>query len=291
MACLAAARAGVPEAPETAISTPTKEPSPWVTSFQFDANYSFVAPAEIDSREISEQNTDEEFVITSQYKEAPPLRFGAAWERFSFSSNTGTRIPNTLQSEAAIIGFDFQVGSSIFGRLEAQPGTYSGSSGIAHGCFDAPVTFGASYLYSKDLQPVLGFLVDTKRKWPLFPGGGVRWQINDQWLLNGVLPRPRLEYKINSDLSFFGGATVFGNCYRVNEDFGSDLGEKRLNSAWLDFTEIRVGAGATVKTKQVNLDVEIGYLAFREFNYHGADTSFDSGEGSFYAGLSLQAKF
>jgi hypothetical protein len=136
-----AALAGSTETTTAAAPMPAAEPSPWVFSTEVNSSYSVVAPTEIDSHQVSEQAAETEIVVTSQYKEAFPLRFGADWERFSFSNNAGSRVPNTLQAESMVVGLDFQVGSSIFGRLEAQPGLYSGSARVTPGCFDVPVIF------------------------------------------------------------------------------------------------------------------------------------------------------
>ena len=52
-----------------------------------------------------------------------------------------------------------------------------------------------------------------------------------------------------------------------------------------------MGAGATLKVNKVNFDMGIGYMGFRDLNFHRADIRVDSGEGGFYAELSLRAKF
>src|ERR1051325_4433342 len=64
-----------------------------------------------------------------------------------------------------------------------------------------------------------------------------------QWVLNAVMPTPRLEYEMNRYLSLYAGATMKEASYRVDEDFGDSHGISRLNNAILTYSEIRTGAG------------------------------------------------
>jgi len=41
-------------------------------------------------------------------------------------------------------------------------------------------------------QLILGLSIDVERNYPVIPAAGVRWKIGPQWLLDAVLPTPRL---------------------------------------------------------------------------------------------------
>lgn len=273
-----------------AVETPA--PSNWSFSAEATAGYSYVTGGRTDGKRVDEQSSEGEFVLTSQYNQGAPIRLGLSWGRFSFSATDGTRLPNTLQSVAIVAGVDAQVGESIFLRLEAQPGWYSGSSRILGDSFNVPIVFGGSYLVSKDLQLMLGIEIDPQRNPMVLPGGGIRWQVSDALLLNLVLPKPRVEYKLNSDLTVFVGGDLFETSYRVDGDMGNRVGMKKLNSAWLDYFEVRVGAGATYKAnEQLDLDFELGYMAYRAADYDRPDVLVHSDSGGLYGGVTLRAKF
>ncbi len=277
-------------------SAPPLEPTPAASSWVFSHDVTFdtavIGGGRTDGANLFEQSNDFQYVLTSQYKDGPPLRLGVEWVRDSFSRTAGTRVPNTLQSISVIAGVDLEVFNSVFIRLEAQPGFYSASSNLRGNTIDVPVTVGGSYVYSKDVQLVLGVEIDPQRKYPVLPGGGIRWQINDKWLLDAVLPKPRLEYQLTHEVSVYGGANLVENSYRTDSQFGNRVGNSRLNGAWLDYEEVRVGGGATVKlSEKVDLSFEIGYLAYREFQFHRADFEVHETTGGIYGGMSLGAKF
>ena len=105
------------------------------------------------------------------------LRLGAEWERFSFGLPDGAALPNTLQSFSTIIGLDTQLSDSILIRAETQPGLYN--SGLGHlfwDNFNMPFVIGGTYIFSPNLQLILGVSVDVERKYPVIPAAGVRWK-------------------------------------------------------------------------------------------------------------------
>lgn len=267
--------------------------SPWKFSSELTLSSSYTSPSRIDGRDVSAFEASGQYVLTTQYNEGVPFRIGASWERLSFSSTAMTRVPNTLQSESIVVGFDFQLGQSVFMRVEAQPGLYAASSRIDGDAFDIPIVVGGSYVYSKDVQLILGVSIDPQRQYPVLPGGGIRWQINDKWLLNAVLPKPRLEYAINKDFSVYAGGEIIDGTYRVSDDFGpTGGGHSTYDSTWVCYVEGRVGAGATLKVGSVfEFNVEGGYVAYRNFNFTQDDSNVQNNGGGIYAGLTLTAKF
>ena len=84
---------------------------------------------------------------------------------------------------------------------------------------------GGTYIYSSDLQFVLGVSFDYEREQPVLPGGGVRWRLASQWLLDAVLPTPRLDYEVNRNLTIYAGADIKGSTFRVDDNFGNERGD------------------------------------------------------------------
>ena len=92
------------------------------------------------------------------------LRIGADWERFSFGLPDHAALPDTLQSVALVMGLDMQLSDSIIVRAEGQPGVYDAEfDNLGWDNFNFPVLIGGTYIYSPNLQLILGVSVDIER--------------------------------------------------------------------------------------------------------------------------------
>jgi hypothetical protein len=268
--------------------------------FSFSAEYDFEATYLGDAGvqrgrrvvDFDEQNTVVRFILTPRVKFGV-LRLGAEWERFSFGMPDRSPLPGRLQSVNAIVGLDTQFSDSILVRFEAQPGFYGSSfGGLRSDDFNVPFVMGGTYIYSPDLQLVFGLGVDVNRDYPVIPGGGVRWKLGRQWVLNAVLPTPQVEFEVTKNITLHAGANLKGNTYRVGDDFGVRRGDSRLNGALLTYTEIRTGAGIDWKiTPSVTLSAEGGYVPYREFDFHRTPVRYHEDSGAPYATLSIHGAF
>ena len=175
----------------------------WPLSGEFSADVTYVGEGDVERggkhvNDFDEIDSDIRVVLTPRCK-LGVLRLGAEWERFSFGLPDGAALPNTLQSFSTIIGIDTQLSDSILIRAETQPGLYN--SGLGHlfwDDFNMPFVIGGTYIFSPNLQLILGVSVDVERKYPVIPAAGVRWKIGPQWLLDAVMPTPRLQYEMSS---------------------------------------------------------------------------------------------
>ncbi len=265
--------------------------------FEFTAEYSYIADSTVsrgqrDVRDFDETYSLLEFVYTPRIK-IGILRLGAAWERFGFGFANGVQLEDTLQSVSAVVGFDTQFSDSILFRIEAQPGLYGTADDLDGETFNVPFIIGGTYLYSSDLQFVVGASVNFNRQFPVFPGGGVRWRVASQWLVNAVLPTPRIEFEYSPTAMFYVGADLKGSTFRVDQNFGTrQAGDFRLNNAWMDYTEIRVGIGTELKlSPEVKLSFEGGYVPYREFDYHRTPVRYHHEDGAAYGSVSFRAAF
>jgi len=241
-------------------------------------------------RDFDESDILLRFVLTPRIK-LGVLRLGAEWERFSFGFPDRAPLPDTLQAVSLVLGLDTQLSDSILLRFQAQPGFY-GTDHFESQDVNIPFVIGGTYIYSPDLQLVLGIGVDIERKYPVLPGGGVRWKIARQWLLNAVLPTPRLEFQLNKDLTFYAGGTVKETNFRVGDNFGSTRGIPRLNQAVLTYGEIRTGAGADWKVSPViTLSAEAGYQPYRDFDFYRANVRYHQDGGAPYGTISVHGEF
>jgi len=277
---------------------PTSEPRP---AFPFSAEYNieqtYIGDSDVSRgrdtvRDFDESDTLVSFVLTPRVS-IGVLRLGAGYERFSFGFKDGSPLPDTLQAANLILGLDTQFSDSILIRIEAQPGLYGASmDDLEWEDVDVPFVIGGTYIYSPDLQFVLGIGVDVNRKYPVLPGGGIRWKFATQWVLNAVLPTPRLEYELTRQFTLYAGAVLKDETFRMGDRFGTSRGKAELNRAVLNYTEVRTGGGFDWKiAPALTLTAEAGYLAYREFDFFRTDVRFHHDNGAPYGTISLHGAF
>jgi hypothetical protein len=222
------------------------------------------------------------------------LRLGAEWERYSFGfPNGGQQLPNTLQAFNSIVGLDTKFSDSILVRFEAQPGFYGTSFEHLDGdSFNVPFVLGGTYIYSPDLQVVLGVGVNFQSRFPVLPGGGIRWKFAPSWVLNAVLPTPRIEYQASRNLTLFAGADIKANTFRTDDHFGDSHADTALNNAWLSYEEVRTGVGAEWKiNSSLSLTIEGGYVPWRQFDFHRTEVRYHYESGAPYGAIMLHGAF
>ena len=271
---------------------------PFRFSGEFTVEQAYVGGAEVERANRRVTDFDEYysnllFVYTPRIT-VGFLRLGGQWERYSFGyPNSGEQLPNTLQSVNGILGLDTKFSDSILVRVEAQPGFYGTSFSHLDGdAFNIPFVLGGTYIYSPELQFVFGLGVNVQSRYPVLPGGGIRWKFAPQWVLNAVLPTPRLEYQLSRSFTLFAGADIKANTFRTDDRFGDSHGDRALNDAWLSYEEIRIGAGAEWKlSSSITLTIEGGYVPYREFDFHRTDVRYHNEEGAAYGALMLHGEF
>ena len=265
--------------------------------FEFEGEVGYIGRGEV-HRGFREAAIDEDYV-QARFVYTPRiavgiLRLGVGYERFGFGFDSGGprwEVPTGLQSLAGIVGLDTKFGDSILVRFEAQPGFYS-SKHIESDTFHAPFILGGTYLFSDNLQLVLGVSVDYERETPVFPGGGIRWRFASNWVLNAVLPTPRLEWEVTKAITLYAGADLKGSTFRMHDEFGDERGNDALNRAVVTYTEIRAGIGIDWKlNEQIKLSLEGGYLPWREIDFHRTNVRYHHEEGAPYAAVSVRGAF
>jgi hypothetical protein len=261
---------------------------------EFSAKYSFAFGSQAytgggNFGSISEQYNKVHYVISPQVEEGILLRIGAEWERFSFGVPSGTPLPNTLQSTALVIGTDITLSDQWFLRMEITPGIYSDFRDISFDDVNMPFVIGASYVVDQRLLWVLGLSINPRREspFPVLPGAGVRWQFADQWVLNFILPEPRLEYLATPGLTLFAGGEMKGGTFQVSDSYVVPA----LNNATLDYTEYRLGGGLEWKVNpSISVEVQGGYVVDRDFKFHRNDVKIETDPAP-YAQIGLKATF
>ncbi|MEY2561611.1 MAG: hypothetical protein QOG51_2026 [Verrucomicrobiota bacterium] len=269
-------------------------------SFEFNAEETFAGSGDVRRgqtgnvrvRDFDESDTRIHFILTPRTK-IGILRLGVQAERYAFGYSHNSALPDVLHSTALVLGLDTEFSDSFLIRIEAQPGYYGVDfDDFGQDTFNVPFLIGGTYIFSSNFQLVFGVGVDALRKYPVLPGGGIRWKFAPQWTLNAVVPTPRLEYQMSDALMLYGGADIRATSYRVEKNFGSLRGNTALNHASITYEEVRVGAGLEWKlTSAIKLTAEGGFIPYRNFDFHRTQVRYHQDGGVPYAMFALQAAF
>ena len=278
---------------------PAQEGNNWFQSIfdsgEYVAEDTYVAEGDVRRgnrvvRDITEHNTIMRLVLTPTIS-AGILRVGADWERFSFDMPDRSPLPDALQAPALVLGLDTQFTDSILARFEIRPGIY-GTNHLEWDNFNMPFIAGATYIYNPNLQFIAGVSVDVEREFPVIPAAGIRWNFARSWVINGVLPTPRIEFTAARNAVIYLGANIKQTGYRMPDHFGDDHGNPRLNNAILTYTEIRTGLGLDWKfIPAMTISAEAGYQPYRSFDFHRADIDFRETGSALYGMISLHGAF
>ncbi|MBV9273030.1 MAG: hypothetical protein JO333_03990 [Verrucomicrobia bacterium] len=267
-------------------------------SYEFSADAAFIGRGSVDLGDktagvFTEISSSATLVLSDQISNSFILRLGIDWERFAFNtSNRLTPLPASVNALDAVIGGDIQLTSALLVRIEAHPGIYGSFNEVTGRDFNVPIRIGASYFQSTNLIYIAGLSIDVNSDWPVIPAIGVYWKVSDHWVINGVAPRPQLQYIISDKLTLFAGPDLQTATFRVDNEFGTSRGIPKLNHAILDFWEIRGGAGFTwALTKGIKLDLEGGVVPYRQFDFNRADFNMSSTSWSPYIRLGISASF
>ena len=62
---------------------------------------------------------------------------------------------------------------------------------------------------------------------PVFPVVGVHWKVSDKWVIEGIPPRPQLQYLLSDSVTLFAGADLREETFRMDNQFGNSRGESQ----------------------------------------------------------------
>jgi hypothetical protein len=267
-------------------------------SYEFSVDGAYIGSGSISRGlksigDYSEISNSVNLVISDQIKDSLILRMGVDWARYAFDSqNPLAPIPNVLNALDLQVGADVQLSSALLMRMEIHPGFYGTFDDIGFRDVNIPFVAGLSYFVSADFIVTLGVSVDINSQLPVIPAVGVHWKLSDRWTIDGVAPRPQLQYRLSDKITLFTGADVRETTFRMDDKFGSSRGTPVLNSAILDYWEIRGGGGLTWSVyKSLKLDLEAGFVPYRRFDYYRADVKAVASDWFPYVRVGLSAKF
>ncbi len=267
-------------------------------SYEFEAESSYIGDGaathgRVNYGNFSEISSSASVVVSDQIRNNFILRLGVQWERYAFdTSSPVTPIPDAVEGVNAVIGADIQLTSALLVRIEAHPGAYGSFKHGNSRLFNVPITIGASYFQTPDLVFIAGLGIDPNSNVPVFPAVGVHWKVSDRWLIDGVAPRPQVQFSLTDKITLFAGADIRNGTFRMDNQFGHSVRLEKLNNAILDYWEVRGGGGLTWAIwNGVNLDIEGGVVPYRRFDFNRADFKVISSDWAPYVRVGLSASF
>jgi hypothetical protein len=267
-------------------------------SYEFEAESSYIGDGSATHGragygDFSEINSSASFVLSDQIRNNFILRLGVQWERYAFDTDSPvTPIPDSMNAVNAVVGGDIQLTSALMVRIEAHPGIYGSLKHANPSLFNVPITIGASYFQSPDLIFIAGLSIDPNSDIPVIPAVGVHWKVSDRWLIEGIAPRPQLQFSPTDNITLFVGADLRTGTYRMDNQFGNSVRLEKLNNAILDYWEVRGGGGLTWSIwNGVKLDIEGGLVPYRRFDYYRANFKVISPDWAPYVRVGLSATF
>jgi hypothetical protein len=267
-------------------------------SYEFEAESSYIGDGaathgRVNYGNFSEISSSASVVVSDQIQNNFILRLGVQWERYAFdTSSPVTPIPDAVEGVNAVIGADIQLTSALLVRIEAHPGAYGSFKHANSRLFNVPITIGASYFQTPDLVFIAGLGIDPNSNVPVFPAVGVHWKVSDRWLIDGVAPRPQVQFSLTDKITLFAGADIRNGTFRMDNQFGHSVRLEKLNNAILDYWEVRGGGGLTWAIwNGVNLDIEGGVVPYRRFDFNRANFKVTSSDWAPYVRVGLSASF
>jgi hypothetical protein len=139
----------------------------------------------------------------------------------------------------------------------------------------------ATFVQNPSLTWAFGMIGSPDSDVPVLPIAGVRWQINDHYILEVGMPKTRLTYKIEPNLAIYTGLDLNGTTFRTGEHLMPPNtpplnNTAQYNNALVSYHDIRLGVGASYEFwRTVRAEVETGFSVYREINYKDIDQSVD----------------
>ena len=263
---------------------------------EYDAGAAYLSGSRLSRGTVhygSVESTSSHVVVGAAVRATDDFTFRVAGEyrRNDFSVPTGGPIPKMLGNAGLQLTGNLALVNDLSLWVNARPGVYGDFRDTSWDSLNVPFNVVLAWQENPDLLWLLGIYVDLRADIPVLGGPGVRWHFADNWTLNLVMPRPRLELRAGDDLLLYAGGELREVAYRVARDFGTKAGLPALDHQMLDYRELRVGGGLNYSfNRHFNLGLEGGYSIERRWNYYNANTQLtDRGAG--YVSASVSGKF
>jgi hypothetical protein len=284
---------------EAQIKSPSFQQKKWTGTqgaYETNIEYDYVAPASSNEGQGVNHNFNENYLdIRHQMMRHTLLAFlvqgGFEYQHMGFDVPNYALVPDRLDSLVGIVGIDFRWSEKDLLHLEGRPGFYTDWRGASSDAFNTPLDIGYTRVVSPRFQWIVGGSLNTWRGSRLLGAAGFRWQATNRWQIKCYLPQPDIEYKARTDLTLTVGADFRGDTYRVGPHFGDTKGAPALNSALVDYQEIRIGPGFSWNVRPlIEINFMAGYMTGRQYDFHNNGPKLN-GSGAPFVNLAVHALF
>lgn len=238
-------------------------------------NYSYAPQAKLKSGaegKLDEQAIDFNYGVSIPISADLSILTGLQYSRLDFGQPEHSPLPDSLEKVSVSLGAHYKISDqwSVFGILSPELRLLNGWDAIGSEEFQLGGALGASYEFNPALSLRFGFALNSG--WadsPVIPLLGLNWRFAEAWTLNLGFPKTAVEYQVLPQLRLSVVELAFqGGTYHTGNSYGNSVGRSDLNDRDLQYTEVRVGSGATYAlTKNVDLSLAAGVIAYREFDF------------------------
>lgn len=242
---------------------------------------------------LSERYVRADYTVLMPLSESWFVRGGAGWGAFYFDFDGTDRFPDALHRISLSLGIGTKVSDKLTVLVSASPGIYSDLEDVSWDDFDVNGFAAAQWKWVENFELVAGARFAPHDKYPVLPVAGLKWRVNERWLVDAMYPRPAIVFKASDWLDLYAGMEIRGAIYRTSESFeGTTPGGRSLAGQWLDFSEQSAVLGAAFKVSRTAvIELEGGYVFRRKFDYDDAGYSEEAEEGALALQAGLNVKF
>ncbi len=258
--------------------------------------YDYVGPASQNLGNGQNGRIDEHYVdMYHMFMRHTLLMFlvqgGFEYQHMAFDAPSSAFIPKQLHAINGIVGIDARWSKKDLLHVETHPGFYGDFQGTGWAAFNSPLDIGYTRVVSNRFQWIIGFGLNTWRRSKLLGAVGFRWQINERWRIKAYMPTPTIEYVARPNLTLKLGADIRGDTFRVGPHFGDNRGSPSINSALMNYQEVRVGYITSWNIRPtIALNTMVGYMVGRQYDFHNGGPKLN-GSGAPFVSIALLALF
>jgi len=255
----------------TLLSTQTE--NPMIVSVTPD--YSFVGRSDVADGSASGRsgaqtlNLEIETAVPISSQWSVPVDFQSA--NIFMGSVPGIAIPENINTIHFTAGLAYQLDKEWSVAFSAGPALYrfddlsSEDIGIAG---ELRIT----YQVNPDLEFFLGADYEMDGKYPVLPAAGMKWKINDHFLLDLRIARLEVNYLVNDNLSFFVDGNTDYEVFRASSHLGNQLGVPSFDNGVGTYEDFHGGAGLRYQFNPgLSLSAEAGCSFGRNIEYDRID--------------------
>ncbi len=225
---------------------------------------------------------------------------GATWEQYSIdapvtkpstSLSSKLPVPEKLRGAALDLSGTMTLDAGWMVSLTVSPGFYSAGSSLGSDGFNVPGLLLGTRRISPTLSIAVGLRFDGFSDNSLLPVAGLRWQPTPEWLVSVGAPRTEAVYTLREGLKVFGGASLQGGGFAVDDRRLVSSGKISLRDTYVDYQEIRAGLGVRWDLNEtLALEIEGGWIVDQRFDYYERSLEVTAG-GTAFGHIALSTRF